>query len=90
VGIRLLGVVLPGEDEETVETAERGEEERQREQSETKVGLMSNCRDEDGGGEANADGELFRKAMRAFTGVNENEVSEDKTAENQVKMNCFR
>ena len=42
---------------------------------------MSNRWDEDSGGEADADGKLFWKSVCAFAGMNENEVSEDQTAE---------
>jgi len=50
---------------------------------------MSNRWNEDSGGEANADGELLRKAVRVFAGMNENEVSEDQTTEDQIKVDCF-
>ena len=51
--------------------------------------MVSDRWDEDGGGETDANGELFGKPMRAFSGVNKDEIGEDQTAEDEVEMDRF-
>jgi hypothetical protein len=45
--------------------------------------------DEGGGGEEDADGDLFGEAMSAAGGVDENEVAEEESAEQEVKVDGF-
>ena len=58
-----LGGVLPGVDEEAVEAAEGGEEECWREQRGAESWLAGYSRDEGGGGETDAYGELLGVAV---------------------------
>src|ERR1700677_4415032 len=90
VGVR----VFPSVDEEAVEAAECGEEESCRKQGKAQVGSAGHCGDEDGGGEEDADGELFREAMGGFlysgsggrSGVDEDEVTGQQASEDEVEM----
>ena len=82
--------VFPGVDEEAVEAAEGGEEEGWGEECGAKAGLAGDGGDEGGGGEADAYGELFWEPMRALSCVDEDEVSEDQAAEDEVEVNGFR
>jgi hypothetical protein len=51
--------MLPCIDEEAIEAAEGGEEDRCGKQGKAEVGSTSYCGDEDGGGEEDADGDLL-------------------------------
>jgi hypothetical protein len=83
---RAFGIVFPGVDEETVEATQGRKEKCRGEQREPKSGLACDGGDEDGSGEEDADGNLFGEAMGAVGGVDQYEISEQKTAENEVKM----
>src|ERR1700679_4171849 len=90
---RVGGRVFPCVDEEAVEAAECGEEESCRKQGKAQVGSAGHCGDEDGGGEEDADGELFREAMGGFlygsggrSGVDEDEVTGQQASEDEVEM----
>jgi hypothetical protein len=91
VGITLyaIGIMLPRIDEETVEAAEGCEEQRREKEREPEAGLAGDCRDEGGGGEADAYSELFGESVRALSGVNEDEVSEDEDSEDEVEVDGF-
>ena len=82
-------VVLPCVDEEAVEAAECGEEKCGWKQGGAEGGLAGDRRDEGGGGEADAYGELFGVAVGVLRGVDENEVSEDQAAEDEVEVDGF-
>ena len=65
----MQGGVLPCVDEEAVEAAERGEEECRWKQGEAELRLASYRRDEGGGSEEDAYGDLLGQAVCAACGV---------------------
>jgi len=86
-GVVVVVFVLPCVDAEAVEAAERGEEKRGGKKGGTEIGAAGDGGDEGGGGEADANGDLFRQAVRAVGCVDEDEVGEDRRAEDEVEMN---
>jgi hypothetical protein len=78
--------VLPGVDEEAVEAAESCEENRKREQRDAEVGTTGDGGNESGRGEEEADGDLLREAVSAAGGVNEDEVTGEQTAEDEIEV----
>jgi hypothetical protein len=102
VGDRVRGIVggemgvFPGIDEEAVEAAERSEEQGEGEQRRAEVGTAGDGGDESCGGEEEADGNLFGKAVgnllqcrSAARGVDENEVGGDEASEDDVEVDGF-
>jgi len=84
--------VLPGVDEEAVEAAEGGEEERCGEKREAKVGAAGYGGDEGRGGEEDADGDLFGQAVGGSSGdeaggdVDEDEVTGEQDSQDEVEV----
>lgn len=84
--------MLPGEDEEAVETAEDGEEDGRWKQGETERGFVGNGRDEDCGGEEDAYSDLLWKPVgfglcrRGAVSVNEEKVAEEESPEDEIKV----
>jgi hypothetical protein len=92
-GATVVGMgMLPGVDEEAVEAAEGGKEERLRKQGETQVGAAGHGGDKDGGAEEDANSDLLGQTMGflprrgAWYGVDEDEVAGEETSEDEVKM----
>ncbi len=90
-------VVLPGVDEEAVEAAEGGEEKCGGKEGWAEVRVAGYCGDEDGGGEADAYGDLFGEAWGGFGfggvvewDVDEDEVAEDQTSQDEIEVDGFR
>ena len=85
VNVAAVMGVLPCVDVEAVEAAESSEEESGGYQREAEFGVACDGWDEGGGGEADADSDLFGQAMGAPCDVNEDEVSEDEGSENEIE-----
>jgi len=95
-GAAVVGAgMFPGIDEEAVQAAECGKEERRRKQDEAQVGAAGDSGDEDGGAKEDADGDLLGQTMGyllradgAGGGVNEDEVAGEKASKDEVEMQC--
>ena len=83
---RTLGIVLPCINKEAVEAAKRGQKKRRRQQREAQLGPARDRGNEGSGGKEDADGDLLGKAMGAAGGVDEDEVSEEQAAEDEVEV----
>jgi len=78
--------VLPGVDEEAVEAAQGCEENREREQGDAEVGPAGDGGNEGGRGEEEADGDLLWETVSAASGVNEDEVTGEQAAQDEVQV----
>jgi hypothetical protein len=81
--------MLPRVDEEAVEAAKRGQKKCRWQQWKAQLRLSRHCGDKGGSGEEDANGDLFGKAVSAAGGVDEDEVSEEKAAQNEIEVNGF-
>jgi hypothetical protein len=90
--VLMVVFMLPGVDVEAVEAAESAEEKCGGKECEAEVGAARDCGDKGSGGEADAYGDLFGKAMGDFllrrgaaSGVDEDEISEDYGSEDEIE-----
>jgi hypothetical protein len=78
--------VLPGVDTKAIEGTDGGEENSVREQRKAKLRMTGDGRDEDGGGEEDADGKLFGKAVRGRgAGVDEQKPAGEERGKDGVE-----
>jgi hypothetical protein len=77
--------MLPGVDEEAIQAAEDREQNGRGEENGPECWQAGDGGDEDGGGEEDADGKLLGKTPGVGGGVNEDEVSEEHRAEDEVE-----
>jgi hypothetical protein len=86
--------MLPGVEEEAVERAGGGEKKRDRQEIETKLRKARDGRDEDGGGEEDADGEFFGETMSVVAGkrtrVNDEEPCTEQRGQQRVEAHGMR
>jgi len=82
-----FGAMLPGIDQETVECAKGSKEESWQKQGKAKRGIAGDSGDERGGCKEKTNCELLRQAMSAAGGVNQDEVAEGQSAQDEIEVN---